>query len=69
MSLLHECPKCLKFKIGVPLQRQGDSMVCPVCESVYWELSLIWAWLNCHKFSKQVCSFRIQTLLYVNFEE
>ncbi len=35
MSLLHECPKCIKYKIGVTLEEKGDSMVCPVCESVY----------------------------------
>ena len=35
MSLLEECPNCIKHKIGVPLREEGDSMVCPVCESIY----------------------------------
>jgi uncharacterized Zn finger protein (UPF0148 family) len=35
MSLLHECPNCLKYKIGVPLEEKDRHMVCPVCESIY----------------------------------
>jgi len=35
MSQLHECPNCLKYKIGVTLEERGKSMVCPVCESIY----------------------------------
>jgi uncharacterized Zn finger protein (UPF0148 family) len=35
MSLLHECPNCLKYKIGVPLEEKDGYMVCPVCESIH----------------------------------
>ncbi len=35
MSLLHECPNCLKYKVGIALEVKDDSMVCPVCESIY----------------------------------
>jgi len=35
MSLLHECPNCMKYKIGVILEEKDDSMVCPVCESIF----------------------------------
>jgi uncharacterized Zn finger protein (UPF0148 family) len=35
MSQLHECPNCIKYKMGVPLEEKDESMVCPVCESIY----------------------------------
>jgi len=42
MSRYTECPNCLKDKMivplsedVVPLSEDGDSMVCPLCESVY----------------------------------
>ena len=35
MSLLHECPNCIKYNIGVTLEEKEDSMVCPVYESIY----------------------------------
>ncbi len=39
MSQLQECPDCIKYNIGVTLMEKDGSMVCPVCESIYWELS------------------------------
>ena len=39
MSQLQECPNCIKYNIGVTLMEKDGSMVCPVCESIYWELS------------------------------
>ncbi len=30
-----ECPNCVKDLLGVPLRYEGDSLVCPLCESVY----------------------------------
>ena len=30
-----ECPNCIKDKMIVPLRADGDSMVCPLCESIY----------------------------------
>ena len=30
-----ECPNCVKDHLGVPLSYEGDSLVCPLCESVY----------------------------------
>ena len=30
-----ECPNCIKDKVIIPLSEDGDSMVCPLCESVY----------------------------------
>ena len=39
MSQLHECPNCIKYKIGVNLRGKAGSMECPVCETVYWESS------------------------------
>jgi len=35
MSLLHECPNCLKYKVGISLEEKDGYMVCPVCDSSY----------------------------------
>jgi hypothetical protein len=35
MSQSPECPNCLKYEIGVPLREEGDSLICPVCESIF----------------------------------
>ncbi len=35
MSQLRECPNCLKYNVGINLEEKDDSMVCPVCESVF----------------------------------
>jgi len=35
VSLLHECPNCLKYKMGIPLEEKDGTMVCPVCDSIY----------------------------------
>jgi len=35
MSQLRECPNCLKYNVGITLEEKDDSMVCPVCESVF----------------------------------
>jgi hypothetical protein len=38
MSEFTECPNCVKDKVIVPLKEDGYSMVCPLCESVYWQI-------------------------------
>lgn len=35
MNQFLECPNCEKYQVGVPLRTEGDSMVCPVCESTF----------------------------------
>jgi len=35
MSQPRECPNCLKYNVGINLEEKDDSMVCPVCESVF----------------------------------
>ncbi len=35
MSQLRECPNSLKYNVGINLEEKDDSMVCPVCKSVY----------------------------------
>ena len=35
MGEFTKCPNCIKQLVGVPLRPNGDSRVCPFCESVY----------------------------------
>jgi len=35
MSGYTKCPNCSKDGLTVPLKVEGDSMICPFCESVY----------------------------------
>jgi len=35
MSEYTECPNCVKDKMIVPLRAEGDSRICPLCETVY----------------------------------
>ena len=35
MGEFPECPNCVKDRLSVPLRFEGDSLVCPLCESVY----------------------------------
>ncbi len=30
-----ECPNCIKDRLCVPLRTEGDSRVCPLCESIF----------------------------------
>ncbi len=32
MSGITECPNCAKKGLGVPLKKEGDSMVCYLCD-------------------------------------
>ena len=35
MSGYTECPNCVKEQLIVPLRAKGNSMVCPLCASMY----------------------------------
>ena len=30
-----ECPNCVRDRLTVPLRTEGDSRVCPLCESIF----------------------------------
>jgi len=32
MGVITECPNCSKEGLTVPLKKEGDSMVCSLCE-------------------------------------
>jgi hypothetical protein len=35
MRGFNECPNCVKDRVVVPLRADGDSWVCPLCDSIY----------------------------------
>ncbi len=38
MSGFTECPNCVKDKVMIPLRSDGNSMICPLCESVFLKI-------------------------------
>jgi len=34
MSVNTGCPNCVKKRLNVPLRMEGDSKICPLCESI-----------------------------------